>query len=509
MSRSPISFGKIDVGLSTTLSETPAKPASETPFRILVLGDFSGRTSRGVSAPAEIGRRKPILIDRDNFDEVLARMGVEVRLSLAPDAPPLTLRFRELDDFHPDRLVRQVALFDNLRGTRERLKNPSTFKQAAAEVRGWANLKPPPAPSTPPPDAAPASGEDLLNELIGEAPAEASGVASAYGAADWSAYLARIVQPHLAPKSDPQQADLVAAVDEASGVQMRAILHHPAFQAIESAWRGLYFLVRRLDTDANLRLHLLDVAKSELAADLGGNDDLTASGMYKLLVEQTVGTPGASPWAVVAGNYMFDQHPSDVELLGRMAKIAAQAGAPFLAGAGPRLLACRSLAATPEPDQWQEPAGLEAWEALRRLPEAAYLGLALPRILQRLPYGKETSPIEQFEFEEMGKKPDHEAFLWGNPAFACVYLLAEAFSRAGWDMRPGMVQEINGLPLYVNREDEEVLPCAETVLVDRAAAAILNKGIMPIRSVRNQESVILPQFQSIADPAKPLAGRWL
>jgi type VI secretion system protein ImpC len=505
MSRSPISFGKIDVGLSTSLSETSAKPASETPFRILIFGDFSSRASRGISEPAGVARRKPIPVDRDNFDEVLARLGVEVRLGLAQDAPPLTLRFRELDDFHPDRLVRQVGLFDSLRTTRERLQSPSSFKQAAAEVRTWANLKSVPAPPTPAPAA---SGEDLLNQLLGEAPAERAADTPSPAATDWNAYLARIVQPHLAPKPDPQQADLIAAVDEAAGGQMRALLHGPAFQDIEAAWRSVFFLVRRLDTDENLRLYLLDVTKDELAADLGGSDDLTASGVYKLLVEQTVGTPGASPWAVVVGNYAFDPSPGNVEILGRMAKVAAQAGAPFLAGASPHLLGCRSLAATPDPKQWQEPTDLEAWEALRRLPEAAYLGLSLPGVLLRVPYGKESSPTEQFDFEEMTEKPEHEAFLWGVSSFACAYLLAEAFSRAGWDMRPGMVQEIGGLPLYVNRADDEALPCAEVVLTDRAAAAILNRGIMPIRSVRNQDAVLLPQFQSIAEPLKPLAGHW-
>src|SRR5207249_1423022 len=102
---------------------------------------------------------------------------------------------------------------------------------------------------------------------------------------------------------------------EATGGQMRAILHHPAFQALEAAWRGLYFFVRRLDTDANLKLHFLDVSKAELAADLGAAEDLSTTGLYKLLVEQTVNTPGAKPWAVVVGHYTFDQQRPDVELL--------------------------------------------------------------------------------------------------------------------------------------------------------------------------------------------------
>ena len=93
-----------------------------------------------------------------------------------------------------------------------------------------------------------------------------------------------------------------------------------------------------------------------------------------------------------------------------------------------------------------------AWEALRKLPEASYLGLALPRFLLRLPYGADTDPTERFAFEEMDARPEHDHYLWGNPALACAYLLAQAFSQDGWDLRPGVVQEIESLPLHVYRE---------------------------------------------------------
>src|SRR5207244_7572537 len=124
---------------------------------------------------------------------------------------------------------------------------------------------------------------------------------------DFQAVLRDIVAPFVEPKPDPQRPELVAQVDQAISGQMRALLHHPAFQALEAAWRGLFFLVRRLPTDAKLKLYLLDVSKAELAADLGAADDLSASGVYKLLVEQTVKTPGAPPWALVVGHYTFSR----------------------------------------------------------------------------------------------------------------------------------------------------------------------------------------------------------
>jgi type VI secretion system protein ImpC len=487
---SSFSFGKIHLG---TREAADARPTSDTPFRILVLGDFGGS-----ARPA----RRPIPVDRDNFDEVFARLGVTLRLPLADDAV-LPLKFTELDDFHPDRLVRQVELFETLHETRQRLTNPATAAEAAAQVRSWIQREPrPPVEAAAEPMAA--SPGELLDQLLGEAPTEP---APASGEGDWNALIRRIVAPHLVPREDPEQAELLAIVDEATSVQMRVLLHHPAFQALEAAWRGLHFLVRRLDTDSGLKLFLLDISKEELAADLA-EEDLGTSTLYQLLVEQTVGTPGAAPWAVLVGLYAFDQRPADVGLLGRLSLLAHASNAPFLAEARPALVGCRSLAETPDPRDWQPPRDTEAWQALRALPEAAWLGLAVPRVLLRLPYGSDTSPVEPFDFEEIAEDTGHEAYLWGNPGLFCAYLLGAASNRAGWDLHPGTVQEIDGLPLVVRKQHDDVLPCAEVVLTDRAAAAVLNHGIIPLRSVKDREVVMVTQFQSVAEPARPLAGRW-
>jgi len=178
------------------------------------------------------------------------------------------------------------------------------------------------------------------------------------------------------------------------------------------------------------------------------------------------------------------------------------------------VLGCESLAKMPDPKQWRrmtEPEGTRAWEALRRLPEAAYLGLALPRFLLRLPYGAATDPTERFEFEEMDTVPEHKHYLWGNPAFACAYLIAQAFSENGWDLRPGAVGEIENLPLHVYREKGEsrITPCAEVLLTEQAAETILDRGFMPLLSFKSQDRIRLARFQSLTEPPSPLAGRWM
>ncbi len=144
------------------------------------------------------------------------------------------------------------------------------------------------------------------------------------------------------------------------------------------------------------------------------------------------------------------------------------------------------------------------------MPEASAIGLALPRFLLRLPYGKKTDPIESFDFEEMPEAPSHEDYLWGNPAFACAALLAQSFSEYGWEMRPGAHAQIDGLPLHVYQRDgeSELKPCAEALLTEDAAAHILENGLMPLVSLKERDSVRLVRFQSIAKPLRALAGGW-
>jgi type VI secretion system protein ImpC len=294
---------------------------------------------------------------------------------------------------------------------------------------------------------------------------------------------------------------------------MRSLLHSPDFQALEASWRGVFLLVRRIETNPQLKLYLIDISKPELAADLHSSENLCSTGLYQKLIEESVSTPGSEPWAVILGNYTFGPSGEDAELLGRIARIAHAAGAPFIAGASPRLLGCPSFASAPHPRDWrilQDADDAAAWAELRRLPEANALGLALPRFLLRLPYGKNTAAVESFDFEEMPGPSSHDDYLWGNAAFACVLLLAESFSANGWAMRPGTFSEIDRLPLHVYEQggESELKPCSEALLTDDAVERILENGLMPLVSFKGRDLVRLARFQSVAAPLRGLAGRW-
>ena len=129
----------------------------------------------------------------------------------------------------------------------------------------------------------------------------------------------------------------------------------------------------------------------------------------------------------------------------------------------------------------------------------------------RLPYGKETDPTEEFDFEELGDgegPPRHESYLWANPAFAAAYLLAKGFSRSGWDFRPVDALDIEGLPLHIYKRDEdsEIKPCAEVLLTVRAAQKIIDHGLMPLLSMKDSDTIRLGMLQAMGGTR--IGGRW-
>ena len=141
---------------------------------------------------------------------------------------------------------------------------------------------------------------------------------------------------------------------------------------------------------------------------------------------------------------------------------------------------------------------------------ARFVGLALPRLLLRLPYGKETNAVDAFEFEELSTPPRHEEYLWGSPALATALLLGEAFLADSWSLRPGSAQEISGLPFALVSEDGEkhAVPCAEALFTVRAMEAVTAKGLMPLLTMKGTDTVRLATFQSISEGHPDLAGLW-
>ena len=489
-----------DLDTAVTLESSKTGIIEVPPFRMLVLGDWSADGEK-----RDFDERRPIEIDRDEFDDVLGRLKVRIELDFE-DGTILPLEFSELDDFHPDAIFRKVPMFTELRELRKRLKNEDSFYSAAREVRERFNIQRSrePEPAAIADDAPP---EDLLGAILskpsGGAPAPKPRTSS-----DLGNLISDLVRPHVVSVDENEQSGMMRAVDEATSGLMRTILHHKKFQELEAAWRGLYFLVRRTETSTDLKIYVLDVSKEELAADLKSASNLDETVLYRHLVKDAY---DGDPWAVVAGNYAFMPEIDDIATLMRISKVGSVAKVPFVSHMRPDLLGVHSLFENSNVRDWNlsdDSNSGKLWAALCDQTDSAYLGMTIPRFLVRLPYGAETEPLENFNFEEFADAPIHDQYCWANTAFIATQLLAESYSSYGWEMGRALRQDVQDLPVHVYKDGTETVykPCAEVLLTEDACNKLMNHGLMPLISFKNTDRVKLARFQSIADTK--LRGRW-
>ena len=506
-----LEFGGINLTGDAQLEPLEARRAESASVRIGLIGDFRGRGNRGpVESGQALAGRRCLRIDRDNFDSVLGRLGIELTLTLPAAGPtPIVLRFGEIDDFHPDRILARADLFNELRTTRERLLDPATFAETAAQL-GRTSLpaaSSPPTPSSPAADLPPAALLDLILEQ--STPSAGPSEAASVQTTPWGAFLDQITAAH-ALTEEPLQAELIAGAEVAMARLLRDILHHPEFQSLESLWRTVHLLTRRLETGSDLTLELIDLTRAELERDLVSTAPIESTSAFKLLVEPSIGSEGGRPWTFLVGDFTFGPSRRDAALLWRLGEIGRLAGIPFLAAASPRFVGCDDLAATPDPDDWGPPTAVEGWSDLRQSAEASYLGLAVPRVMLRAPYGLESNSIETFPFAEFAEPPAHDSYLWGNPAFAVALLVGPSFDSAGHFESTCLDPSLTDLPLAIERSDDgdtQVKPCAEVLLGRRAVDRITEAGLMPLQSVRDQGIVRLANLVSIAASTAPLHFR--
>ncbi|WP_280152294.1 type VI secretion system contractile sheath large subunit [Piscinibacter sp. XHJ-5] len=304
---------------------------------------------------------------------------------------------------------------------------------------------------------------------------------------------------------------LIAELDKRLSAQVNAILHHADFQQLESAWRGLHYLVNNTETDEMLKIRVMNISKLDLGKTLKRYKGTAwdQSPLFKKVYEEEYGQFGGEPFGCMVGDYYFDHSPPDVELLGEMSKVAAAAHAPFISAAGPALMQMSS---------WQELANprdltkifttpeYAAWRSLRSSPDAQYVGLAMPRFLSRLPYGAKTSPVEEFDFEEETAGGEHGAYTWANAAYAMAVNINRSFKLYGWCTRIRGVESggsVEGLPTHTFPTDEGgvAMKCpTEIAISDRREAELAKNGFMPLLHRKNSDFAAFIGAQSLQKP---------
>ncbi len=497
----------------TTREPTPV--GEETSFIIGVLGDFTrGRGSDSASGTVSPADRRPLEIDRDNFNTVMERLDVRFEASLdmsleqEGEHRSMQLPMRGIESFHPDEITKQVEPLQVLVKLRRALEDPKKFDAAAAEMQKW--MKAPDAVTTQPQSNTPSN---LLETILEEASPSAASKTRKNTLGDIERLVQEIVSPHAIRLDVTQQQQLIAAVEKVLGEQMRAVLHHGEFQRLEAAWRALHFLVMTAETGPQLKIYLLDISRAELENDLAKSREIEESGVFRSLLSLTFGTRDQSLGALI-GNYDFGISPQDVHMLDRIALLAHNLRAPFIAGASPRFFGVDSFADLPtgktlaglfEDEQYVP------WRNFRKSPQARSVGLLLPRFLLRVPYGAETDPIDSFSFEEGVRGKDHDKYMWGNPAFAFAVILAREFTGSGWSLNPArLVGQLDGIPLHIYEDGgvAQAKPCAEVLLSDEVIEALAHEGFMPLICHRDRDFFMIPRAQSLATPPAVLAGHW-
>lgn len=475
-------FGQLDA--------TAPAWAPKRPVRIAVLGDFSGGAASGrLETGADLASRKLLPVEFDNLEDTMARLGVKLTLPIGDGGAGVEVELNDLEAFHPDPLYRELPVFKALADLRKRLNTPSTFAKAAAEVQSWAGggkKRVSRGGKRRSRSGAPAADAKLSDfaRLIGVAPDVVTD-----GPVD--ALLRSIVGPFVVPAPDPKKDALVATVDKALSDAMRAVLHQPEFQNLESLWRGLDMLLRRIETGPMLQVLLVDVSAEEFAADLSATDDLTETGLYSMLVDKPSQDRNGG-LSLICGLYQFEPTPPHAELLGRAAKIAAHAGAPFVTA-----IASDALMDRRKPPH---PLIAEALEALRGLAEGSHLALLSPRFMLRHPYGKRSDPISAFDFEEFTSTDGLRGMLWGHPAILAACLLAAPTGRT---------LSIGDLPFYFFTDadgDQVALPCTERLINADTAARLRQFGIGALMAHKGQPELRVAGIESVTGNELALQG---
>ncbi|RZJ06967.1 MAG: type VI secretion system contractile sheath large subunit [Rubrivivax sp.] len=306
---------------------------------------------------------------------------------------------------------------------------------------------------------------------------------------------------------------MIAAIDAKLTEQVNLIMHHEDFQKLESAWRGLHYLVNNTETDEQLKIRVLNVSKTDLGKTLKRFKGTAwdQSPLFKKLYEEEYGQFGGEPYGCLVGDYHFDHTPPDVELLGELSKIAAAAHAPFVTGAAPSVMQMES---------WQELANprdltkifttpeYAAWRSLRESDDARYLALCMPRFLSRVPYGAKTAPVDEFAFEEDTESADHSKYTWSNAAYAMAVNINQSFKQYGWCSRIRGVESggaVSGLPTHTFPTDDggvDMKCPTEIAISDRREAELSKNGFLSMVHRKNSDFAAFISGQSLQKPAE-------
>ncbi len=301
----------------------------------------------------------------------------------------------------------------------------------------------------------------------------------------------------------------IAQIDHLLSIQLNEILHHAEYQKLEGSWRGLRHMVFNSNTSANLKIRVLNANKKDLLRDMQRAPEFDQSALFKKIYEEEYGVFGGAPYGALIGDFEFGKHPEDVELLEKISQVAAAAHAPFFAAAAPSLVNLESWTQIDAPRDLAkvfDSTEYAKWKGFRQSEDSRYVGLCLPRTLGRLPYGRETKPVEEFNYEESVDGSDHSKYVWSNAAYSLGTRLADSFMNYGMCVSVRGVEGgglVEGLPVHNFQTDdgEAVMKCpTETPITDRREKELADLGFIPLCHCKGTDYAAFFSVQSSQKP---------
>ncbi|GAB7527975.1 type VI secretion system contractile sheath large subunit [Pseudomonas sp. 3A(2025)] len=324
-----------------------------------------------------------------------------------------------------------------------------------------------------------------------------------------SAFIEELLKPHNSaePVKKALVDRMIAEIDARLSQQMDEVLHHPDFQALESAWRGLKLLVERTDFRENIKIEILNVSRDDLLDDFEDSPEVMQSGLYKHIYTAEYGQFGGQPVGAIIANYYLSPSAPDVKLMQYVASVSCMSHAPFIAAASPGFFGLESFTGLPDlkdlKDHFDGPQ-FAKWQSLRQSEDARYLALTLPRFLLRTPYDPEENPVKSFVYKE-NVASSHEHYLWGNTAYAFATRLTESFARFRWCpniIGPQSGGALEDLPLHHFQsmgEIETKIP-TEVLVSDRREYELAEEGFISLTMRKGSDNAAFFSASSVQKP---------
>jgi type VI secretion system protein ImpC len=355
------------------------------------------------------------------------------------------------------------------------------------------------------------AGTPLLDQIVSEGRFRGDADGTQRGRDLIKEFVAQVLQGHVTVTRDTETSiqARIAQIDQLISKQLNSIMHHPSFQKLEGTWRGIKYLLDQSETGVMLKIKVFNASKRDLLKDLQRAPEFDQSSLFKKVYEEEFGVFGGAPFAALLGDYDFGRGAEDMDLLRRVAQVAASAHAPFISAAAPELLNLTDFTQLGLPRDIAkifDSTEYAKWKSFRQSEDSRYVALTLPRVLSRLPYGRETNQVDGFDFEEEVDGSDHSKYLWSNAAYALGARLTDAFAKYGWCAAIRGVEGgglVEDLPAhnFLTDEGDVALKCpTETQITDRREKELADQGLVPLVHCKGTDYAAFFSVQSANKP---------